>query len=118
MSSQVRRLAAVAAGGALGAVARYALTAVWPHPRTGFAWSTFTVNVTGCLVMGLAAAWLLRRPMARLFLGVGVLGGFTTFSTYVTDVQYADPMIALVSLAATPLADVAAVGAGQWLAGR
>ena len=82
-------LAAVAAGGVLGAVARYGLTTAIPHRPGGFAWATFGINVTGCLLIGVLMVlveevWTGRR-LLRPFLGVGVLGGFTTFSTYTLD---------------------------------
>ena len=57
-----------------------------------FPWSTLLVNVTGCLVMGLVAAWFAFRSggefsqNARLFLTTGILGGYTTFSAFSLDV--------------------------------
>ncbi len=76
----------VAAGGGLGAVARY-LTGLWALRLLGpaFPWGTMAINVVGSLAMGLAAALLLDRAgpsRATLFLMTGVLGGFTTFSTF------------------------------------
>ncbi len=78
----------VAAGGGLGACARYALSTwvmqVAVHSR--FPWGTFTVNVLGCLVAGLLLALgdklQLFSVEARLFLFTGILGGFTTFSAF------------------------------------
>lgn len=79
-------LLAVAAGGGLGSLARYGLGTVLPSPAGA---ATLLGNVTGCLALGALTAFLTRRPRAprllRPFLGVGVLGGFTTFSTYVLD---------------------------------
>lgn len=79
------RFLLVAAGGAIGAVARYGLgralpAGAWP---TG----TMTANVAGGLLMGLLAGWLALRAGAggesiRLFAAVGLLGGFTTFSAF------------------------------------
>lgn len=80
-------LAAVALGGALGAVARYQIS-LWVHARYPgpFPLGTFVVNLTGCLLLGLLVGTLDARPVtspqARLFLGVGLLGAFTTFSTF------------------------------------
>jgi len=84
-------LAAVSIGGALGTLARYGLGVAFPTPRGGFPWTTFVVNVTGCLLIGVlmvlaSDVWGGRR-LVRPFLGTGVLGGYTTFSTYVVDVQ-------------------------------
>jgi CrcB protein len=77
----------VALGGALGAVARALLStsiqARWPSQLP---WGTITVNVTGCLVLGVLSGALASRPHAatawRTFAAVGVLGAFTTFSTF------------------------------------
>lgn len=86
-------LAAISAGGVVGSLARYALTEAFPQPPGGFGWATFGVNVSGCLLIGVLMVlveqvWTGRR-LLRPFLGVGVLGGFTTFSAYVVDVQQA-----------------------------
>ena len=75
----------VAAGGALGAVARYGIGRLLP--ATGWPWATLTVNVVGGLLMGLLTGWLAFRGGVnsegpRLFAAVGVLGGFTTFSAF------------------------------------
>lgn len=87
-----RAMVAVAAGGALGALARYATDRLLPRPD-GLPLSTLTVNVVGCFLMGLLVAAILRRPDAhpvlRPFLAVGVLGGFTTFSAYAADIRAA-----------------------------
>ena len=102
---------AVAAGGALGGLARWAVgDAVPAHPET-FPWATFAVNVTGCLLLGVTVAILLEAAppsrYARPFLGVGVLGGFTTFSTYTTEVlallRNGHAMVAVCYLLATLL---------------
>ena len=81
----------VALGGAIGALLRYP-TGRWltwwlgPNTVTAFPWATLTVNVLGSLAMGLLAGFLARHGQAgeqwRLFLGVGLLGGFTTFSAF------------------------------------
>jgi CrcB protein len=83
---------AVAVGGALGAVGRYGLSVAVAHPTRGFPWSTFVTNVTGCLLIGMLMAYITEPSrfaprLVRPFLGVGVLGGFTTFSTYTVETQ-------------------------------
>lgn len=81
----------VAFGGAVGAVGRYQLGravthALGPQAITQFPWATFAANVLGCLAMGLLFGWLARTGQGsenlRLLLGVGLLGGFTTFSAF------------------------------------
>jgi CrcB protein len=77
----------IALGGALGSVARYVVSgAVHRFTPAFFPYGTFVVNVTGCLVFGLLAGLANERsmigPSGRLFLLVGVLGGYTTFSTF------------------------------------
>ena len=84
-------VAVIAAGGALGGLARWALNSVVPSTEGAFPWSTFVENVTGGLLLGAVMVVLLdvRAPgrYARPFLGVGVLGGFTTFSTYTSETR-------------------------------
>ncbi len=79
----------VAAGGAIGGALRYAINELLPHPPGGWPWSTFTENVLGCLAIGFLMYFVIEvwgaRRYARPFLGVGILGGFTTFSAYTTD---------------------------------
>jgi CrcB protein len=73
-------------GGGLGAVARFGLGAlVLARTGEGFPWGTLVVNWSGCLAIGVLAAWLAATPhppALRLFLVTGVLGGFTTFSAF------------------------------------
>ncbi|MER5917513.1 fluoride efflux transporter CrcB [Streptomyces sp. NPDC001982] len=117
---QVPVVAMVALGGALGATARYALTLWWPTRPGGFPWATFWTNVVGCVVIGvfmvvITDVWAAHR-LVRPFFGTGVLGGFTTFSTYAVDIQRlvdgGHPGTGLAYLAATLCAALGAV----WLA--
>lgn len=82
---------AVAAGGALGSVARYAFVGQAARLLgAGFPWGTLGVNVIGSLLMGLAAGVYAARvsapPEIQAFISAGVLGGFTTFSAFSLDV--------------------------------
>jgi len=78
-----RLLAAVAVGSALGAVVRWALGEAFPE-TSGFPWTTFGINVAGSFVLALLPAFAAVRRSRTLALGLGpgVLGGFTTLSTY------------------------------------
>lgn len=75
-------------GGGLGSVARYGLSR-W-LPVTAWPWATFVVNLAGGLLMGCLMGWLLMRggdtERLRAFFGVGILGGFTTFSAFSLEV--------------------------------
>jgi CrcB protein len=81
---QGRAVALVALGGAAGAVLRYALSAAFPDGAGHFPWTVFAINVAGCGVLALlpALAVVRRRASLAALLGPGVLGGFTTLSTY------------------------------------
>ncbi|RIQ11790.1 fluoride efflux transporter CrcB [Jiangella rhizosphaerae] len=93
--SRVRRqlpvLAVIAAGGVLGALARHGAASLQPDAGTGWPWAILAVNVSGCLLIGVLMAVLLGltapHRLLRPFLGIGVLGGYTTFSTYAVDTQ-------------------------------
>ena len=113
-------LGTIAAGGALGALGRYGLATAWPHAADHFPWATFVTNASGCLLIGIlmvliSEVWPEHR-LIRPFLGVGVLGGYTTFSTYTGEVQHLMAVGAarpgLLYLIGTPAAALAAVYAG------
>jgi CrcB protein len=84
-------VAVVALGGAIGAIARYAAGLGWGTGPTAFPWTTLLVNVVGCAVIGVFLVVITEgrqaHPLVRPFFGTGVLGGFTTFSTYAVDVR-------------------------------
>lgn len=108
-------LAAVAVGGVVGAEARYGVSLAWPHAGGAFPWATLVTNVSGCLLIGVLMTVVGRRPvhpLTRPLLGVGVLGGYTTFSTYTVDVLVTAPGPALLYLVATPLLAFPAVALG------
>jgi CrcB protein len=113
-------LGAVAAGGVLGAEARAGIAAGLPVPTGGCPVATLLINATGCLLIGVLMVLVAEagrgHPLARPFLGVGVLGGFTTFSGYAVDAQRllagGHPATAAAALVATPaLALLAVAGA-------
>lgn len=86
-------LAVVALGGAAGALLRYGLSTAVPDATASFPWTVFAVNVSGCFLLALLPGFAVvrSRPLLPPLLGTGVLGGFTTLSTY------ADQTRALVS---------------------
>lgn len=82
-------VAAVATGGALGSLGRYGIGRIWPVAEGRFPTSVLVVNLTGSFLLGLVLVVLVERRApsryARAFLAVGILGGFTTFSTFAVD---------------------------------
>ena len=119
-------LGVIAVGGAVGSLSRYAVGLGLPHDPDGFPWATFVVNVTGSLAMGLLVAWVLSmltpHPWLRPFLGVGVLGGWTTFSSFALDVHTLSaaghPGLALTYVLSSFAVGLVAVGAGLGLGHR
>ena len=118
-------LAVIAAGGVLGALARYGVETAAPTPAGGFPWATFGVNVAGCAGIGALMVLILEvwrpHPLLRPFLTVGVLGGFTTFSTYAVEARAlaADrPVLAIGYVVGTVLAAGAAVAGATALTRR
>ena len=109
-----------ALGGALGALARWAIAEALPHSPGAWPWSTLLVNLVGCLALGALLAVLLARyphsPWLRPFLAVGVLGGFTTYSTFAMDVVRltgsGHPVLAVAYVLASVLGGACAVVAG------
>jgi CrcB protein len=115
---------AIAAGGAVGSVARYG-TMVWMGRwlGTGFPYGTLIVNVVGGLVMGvlielMALVWSPSEAM-RAFLTVGILGGYTTFSTFSLDawflIQRGDYGLGALYIAASVILSIGALVAGLYL---
>jgi CrcB protein len=114
-------LAVIGAGGALGSLARCGLSVALPHSRGQFAVSTFVTNVSGCLLIGVLMAVITAavgpHRLVRPFLGIGILGGYTTFSTYATDtldlVMTGHPFTGLSYAVGTVAAALIAVLAGS-----
>nr|WP_245866005.1 CrcB family protein [Prauserella marina] len=119
-------LLVVAVGGGLGSLARYGLAEAIPHPEGGFAVATLLTNITGCLLIGALMVVITdsARPhrLLRPFLGIGVLGGFTTFSTCVVDaiesVMAGNAGIAIAYALASVAASLVAVVASMLLTRR
>jgi fluoride exporter len=125
-SSPVTASALVAAGGAVGALGRYHMGRLVVHalgndPARAFPWATLAVNILGCLAIGLLYGWFIREGAAnenlRLLLGVGILGGFTTFSTFgletLTLMQRGALLCAFAYVAASVVVGLAAVFVGM-----
>jgi CrcB protein len=120
------RLLVVIVGGGMGSAARY-LVGVWAASEFGsaFPWGTLTVNFVGSFMIGLIATLAddvgAIGPQTRAFLVIGVLGGFTTFSSFSLDtfrlVEQGEPLLALANVFASLMFAAIAVTAGV-LVGR
>ncbi|KOU51941.1 fluoride efflux transporter CrcB [Streptomyces sp. WM6378] len=119
-------VAVVALGGAIGACARYGASLMWTTRPGSFPWTTLLVNGVGCAVIGvfmvvITDVWAAHR-LVRPFFGTGVLGGFTTFSTYAVDIQKfvaaGQPRTGLAYLALTLLVALTTVWSAVWLTRR
>jgi len=120
---------AVALGGALGALTRYGAGRLVAHLFTpSFPWATWTVNLIGCLLIGMTVPLFGRLSgfeEARFFLVVGFLGSFTTFSTYCLDTVVLwgnnHGLFALLNVAGSVVCGLLLVAAGRavsaWLLG-
>ena len=113
---------AVALGGALGAAGRYGLDRFIERQSFAvFPWSTFTINVSGCLLIGLLITGVVDRHAGpawlRVGLAMGLLGGYTTFSTFAQEtldlLEESRPLLAVVYAAGSVGAGVAAVVVGM-----
>ncbi|MFI9200273.1 fluoride efflux transporter CrcB [Streptomyces sp. NPDC053048] len=119
-SGQWPVVCAVSLGGGAGAAARYGAGLLWPTTPGAFPWTTLGINAVGCALIGVLLVTITEagtpHRLARPFLGTGVLGGFTTFSTYAVDIEelVAEGRVvtALAYAAGTVLAAMAAVWLG------
>ena len=122
--SDVPVLAAIAVGGGIGAVSRYGVGHRFPVTAGEVPWSTLLINGVGCLLIGVlmvlvTEVWSPHR-LVRPFLGIGILGGFTTFSTYTNEIREllasGDGIVAMAYLAGTVIVALLAVAVGMALA--
>lgn len=117
---------AIAAGGAIGGTMRHAVSVVVPAGGDGFPWGTFVENVSGALVLAVLVVYLVEvwppSRYARPFLGTGVLGGYTTFSTFMNEAREllldGNGLVAVGYVAATLLVGLSATLAGLRLGRR
>jgi CrcB protein len=114
----------VALGGALGASARYCLDQLIEQRSFSiFPWATFTINITGCFLIGVISASLVDRhhlpAWIRIGLVIGVIGGYTTFSTFAQEAlslfEARDAAVALAYAIGSVVVGIAAVYAGGLL---
>jgi len=116
------RILIIGLGGFLGAIARYAVTAALG--ARAFPWGTLAVNVLGCLAIGATIGWIEARPPVgaywRPFVTIGLLGSFTTFSTFgletVELARNGQGRAAMTYVAASLFIGLGAVVAGRWAA--
>ena len=119
-------ISVVAVGGAAGALARWAVARGLPHDARGFPWDTLLTNVTGCFLIGVLMVLVIERwphrKLVRPFVGTGILGGFTTFSTYAVDTRdllaAGRPALAATYVVGTLAVGLVAVALGLRLAER
>ena len=113
----------VGIGGALGAMARYWAGTVIGSLANGFPTSTFLINILGSIAMGLLVGFLARttpqyQNEIRLFVAVGVFGGFTTFSSFsldaITLIERGDYMLAAFYIVGSVLLSVVGLMLGLW----
>lgn len=107
--------AAVAAGGALGTLARVGVDRALPVAPGGWPVATLLVNVSGALLLGVVLTRV-RDHRARALLGTGVLGAWTTFSTFAVELDVllrTRPLVALAYAATSVLAGLVAVRLGR-----
>jgi CrcB protein len=117
-------LPVIAFGGVLGASARHGLELLWPASPAQWPWAILVTNVSGCLLIGMLMVQVVEvgraHPLLRPFVGVGVLGGYTTFSTYAEQTRalwtHDQRDLSLVYLFLTPALAMLGVVAGVVLA--
>ncbi len=119
-----RNILLVGFGSMLGGIARYLVTLLAAqYSSSGFYYGTFAANITGCFLIGMVAGMAERfefiSPELRLFLAVGICGGYTTFSSFAYEnillLQQKDYAVFFIYTAASIIVGLTAVLAGLWL---
>lgn len=117
----VSALLAVALGGMIGSAARWGAGELWPSAADQWSWDVLIVNVVGSLAIGFAARRFVIGTLAADFVITGVLGGFTTFSTFTVAlddlVDGGRTGLALLYAAVTLVAGITAAGIATWQSG-
>lgn len=124
LTSRGDLLLVIGVGGALGSLARWGVGELVPWSGRTFPWATFIENVSGALALGILMVFVIEvwppRRYLRPFLGVGLLGGYTTFSTYMLEARHllaqAQVATAFAYLGGSLLAGLAAVWIGIGIA--
>ena len=116
----IRSLLLVGAGGALGSIARYAVSMLFAHYAICSHWATMLVNIIGSFLIGLLIPLLSNG--VHLFAVVGFCGGFTTFSTFSSQAlqlfQTGERLTAMAYVAASVVVSILMVLLGMYVAGR
>lgn len=112
-------LPVIAVGGALGSLARYGLGHAWPDANHELPWTTLSINLLGSLLLGMLVVAVNEiwqpHPLTRPLLGTGVLGGFTTFSTFAVQTRTLAAGPAIAYLLLSVLGGLLAAAAGMTL---
>jgi CrcB protein len=117
-------LPVIALGGILGACARHGLELLWNASSGQWPWATLVTNASGCVLIGMLMVQVIEvgraHPLLRPFLGVGLLGGYTTFSTYAVQTRalwtHSQRDLSLLYLVLTPALALVSVVAGVVIA--
>ena len=124
MTSEIlKNILAVGAGSCVGGIARYLISIAMKGAGKGFPWGTLTVNLIGCLLIGLLWGYFSKTATEGtgwvLFLTIGLCGGFTTFSTFSKEalvmLQGGNVLSFALYLAVSILAGIALVAAGYYM---
>lgn len=129
LNERFRWWSLIAVGGGAGTALRGGLENAWPASPTGWPWTTFTINVVGSFILALVVEVLLLggpdegwRKRVRLGVGTGVMGGFTTYSTFVVEidqrVQHGHAVLAVAYALTSVVLGVAAAVVAMTLARR